>query len=294
MSSEDAERRLEISVGLAIGIALMELVGGTIAHSLALVSDSGHVFTDILALGLSIFSVRVARKPHTAKWSFGYHRAEIFAAFANGGVLFAVAILILYTGYLRLLEPVQVQGPLVLVLASIGLLGNLAMAAILLQSRQKMSLNVRGAFLHVVGDAVSSVGVIISGLLVIFTPYLFADALVAVLISILIIFSSYTLIRDSVNVLMEATPRHLELEEVAKAATTVDGVRGIHDLHVWTISSGLLALSGHLEVDTDDLERGLAIIREVSAKLQKTYGIEHVTLQLERQKLQEIERPSNA
>src|SRR5215831_2077980 len=165
MSSEEAERRLELSVALAVGIALMELVGGTIARSLALVSDSGHVFTDILALGLSIFSIRVARRPHTAKWSFGYHRAEIFAAFANGGALFAVAILILYAGYLRLLEPVQVQGPLVLTLASIGLLGNLTMAAILLQSSQKMSLNVRGAFLHVVGDTLSSVSVIISGLL---------------------------------------------------------------------------------------------------------------------------------
>ena len=292
LQTREAERRLWLTLSVAVGIAAMELVGGLIAQSLSLIGDSGHVFTDVLAIGLSIFSIRLARRPHSARWSYGYHRAEIFAALANGGALIGVALLILYTAYLRFFQPVQVQGSLVLLLASIGLAGNLVMALVLNHGRNRMSLNVRGALLHVMGDALSSVGVIVGGLIVIFTGYVSADSVVAALIGILIIGSAYALVRDSVNILGEATPRHLELEKVAKTVEEVKGVRGIHDLHVWTISSGLYALSGHLIVDTDDLEVGSAIIREVSRRLRETFGIEHVTLQLEKQVLQEIERPS--
>ena len=292
MQTREAERRLWLTISVAVGIAVMELVGGLIAHSLSLISDSGHVFTDILAIGLSIFSIRLARRPHSARWSYGYHRAEIFAALANGSALIGVALLILYTAYLRFLQPVQIQGPLVLLLASIGLVGNLVMALVLFHGKDRMSLNVRGALLHVMGDALSSVGVIIGGLVVIFSGYLLADSIVAAFIGILIIGSAYSLVRDSVNILGEATPRHLELEKIARTVEQVKGVRGIHDLHVWTISSGLYALSGHLIVDTDHLEEGAAIIREVSRKLRETFGIEHVTLQLERQVLQDIERPT--
>jgi len=178
------------------------------------------------------------------------------------------------------------------VLASIGLAGNLVMALVLFHGQNRMSLNVRGALLHIMGDALSSVGVIIGGLVVIFTGYLVADSIVAALIGILIIGSAYSLVRDSVNILGEATPRHLELEKIARTVEQVKGVKGIHDLHVWTISSGLYALSGHLIVDTDNLEEGASIIREVSRRLRETFGIEHVTLQLERQVLQEIERPT--
>lgn len=292
MQTREAERRLWLTISVAVGIAVMELVGGLIAHSLSLISDSGHVFTDILAIGLSIFSIRLARRPHSARWSYGYHRAEIFAALANGSALIGVALLILYSAYLRFLQPVQIQGPLVLLLASIGLVGNLVMALVLFHGKDRMSLNVRGALLHVMGDALSSVGVIIGGLVVIFSGYLLADSIVAAFIGILIIGSAYSLVRDSVNILGEATPRHLELEKIARTVEQVKGVRGIHDLHVWTISSGLYALSGHLIVDTDNLEEGAAIIREVSRKLRETFGIEHVTLQLERQVLQDIERPT--
>ena len=292
LQTREAERRLWLTISVAVGIAVMELVGGLIAHSLSLISDSGHVFTDILAIGLSIFSIRLARRPHSARWSYGYHRAEIFAALANGSALIGVALLILYTAYLRFLQPVQIQGPLVLLLASIGLVGNLVMALVLFHGKDRMSLNVRGALLHVMGDALSSVGVIIGGLVVIFSGYLLADSIVAAFIGVLIIGSAYSLVRDSVNILGEATPRHLELEKIARTVEQVKGVRGIHDLHVWTISSGLYALSGHLIVDTDNLEEGAAIIREVSRKLRETFGIEHVTLQLERQVLQDIERPT--
>lgn len=292
LQTREVERRLWLTISVAVGIAVMELAGGLVAHSLSLISDSGHVFTDILAIGLSIFGIRLARRPHSARWSYGYHRAEIFAALANGGALIGVAILILYTAYLRFLQPVQVQGSLVLVLASIGLAGNLVMALVLFHGQNRMSLNVRGALLHIMGDALSSVGVIIGGLVVIFTGYLVADSIVAALIGILIIGSAYSLVRDSVNILGEATPRHLELEKIARTVEQVKGVKGIHDLHVWTISSGLYALSGHLIVDTDNLEEGASIIREVSRRLRETFGIEHVTLQLERQVLQEIERPT--
>ena len=195
LQTREAERRLWLTISVAVGIAVMELVGGLIAHSLSLISDSGHVFTDILAIGLSIFSIRLARRPHSARWSYGYHRAEIFAALANGSALIGVALLILYSAYLRFLQPVQIQGSLVLLLASIGLVGNLVMALVLFHGKDRMSLNVRGALLHVMGDALSSVGVIIGGLVVIFSGYLLADSIVAAFIGILIIGSAYSLVR---------------------------------------------------------------------------------------------------
>ena len=295
VESNGVETRLWLTIGVAVAVSLVELVGGTLAHSLSLISDSGHVFTDILAIGVSIFGIRLARRPHSARWSFGYHRAEIFAALANGGVLFVVALLIISTAYLRALQPVPVQGTLTVLFASVGLAGNLVMALVLShggRDRHQKSLNLRGALFHVLGDALSSIGVIASGLIVVFTGYLLADPIVAVLISVLIVASGFSLVRDSVNILGEATPKHLKLETVARTVSQVEGVKGIHDLHIWTISSGLYALSGHLIVDTDNLEEGSRIIRDVSHRLADEFGIEHVTLQLERQVLQEIERPT--
>ncbi len=253
-----------------------------------MISDSGHVLTDVLAVGVGILTLRLGRKRHTARRTFGYHRAEIFAALINGSTLIAVAFLIIYEAYLRLQQPPTVQGPLVLAIASIGLLGNLSIAG-LLSRLGGANLNVRGVFLHTVGDALSSVAVIVSSLIVILTGYQGIDSLAAAIIGVLIMLSAYRLVRDSTNILLEATPRQMDLETIAKTISSVNGVRGVHDLHVWTITSSLYALSGHITVDTDSISESSTIVEKIEAKLKESFGIEHVTLQVEKETLESIQ-----
>ena len=290
MSSRSAEKRLWIALIISSLIAIVEFTGGFLGQSLALVSDSGHVLTDVLAVGVGILTLRLGRKPHTARRTFGYHRAEIFAALVNGSVLIGAAFLIVFEAYLRLRQPPTVQGPLVLAIASIGLLGNITNAGLLSRSR-RTNLNVKGVFLHTVGDVLSSLAVIVSSLIVIFTGYQGVDPLVAAIIGVLIMRSAYLLVRDSTNILLEATPRQMQLETIAKAIRSVEGVKGVHDLHVWTITSGLYALSGHITVDTDSISQGSTIVEKIEAKLKESFGIEHVTLQIEAEALEKIEDP---
>ena len=291
--SRNAERRLWIALVISSAIVVIEFTGGYLGHSLALLGDSGHVLTDVLGVGVSILTLRLGRLHHTARRTFGYHRAEIFAALVNGSTLIAVALLIIYEAFLRFQQPTQVQGPLVLSFASLGLIGNLATTGLLARSG-KSSLNVRGVFLHAAGDTVSSIAVIISSLVVVFAGYSGLDPLAAVLIGILIMRSAYGLVRDSTNILLEATPRHLQLENIAKTIRSVNGVKGVHDLHVWTITSGLYALSGHVTVDSETIGQGSVILEKVAVKLKESFGIEHVTLQMEKETLENIEHESSA
>jgi len=287
--SKNAERRLWIALVISSTIVIIEFTGGFLGQSLALISDSGHVLTDVLAIGVSILTLRLGRRQHTARRTFGYHRAEIFAALINGSTLIAVALLIIYEAFLRLQQQTRVQGTLVLSLAALGLLGNLTTTGLLARTG-KTSLNVRGVFLHAVGDTVSSIAVIISSLVVVFTGYSGLDPVAAVLIGILIMRSAYGLVRDSTNILLEATPKHLELESIARTIRSVEGVKGVHDLHVWTITSGLYALSGHVTLGSDKISDGSIIIGKVATKLKESFGIEHVTLQMEKEALERIER----
>lgn len=292
-SSKANERRLWIALSLSLLIVIVEIVGGLIGRSLALLGDSAHLLTDVLTVAIAILTIRLGRRKHTSRRTFGYHRAEIFAALVNGSTLVGVALVIIYNAFLRLMQPPTVEGPLVLLIASFGLVGNLAMTG-LLASGRRTSINVRGAFLHAAGDAISSVAVIVSSLVIIFTGYNAIDPLVAVVIGALIIRSAYSLVRDSANILLEATPKQFELEKVAATIQSVSGVRGVHDLHVWTITSGLYALSGHLAVETDSINEGAAIVEKVEAKLKESFGIEHVTLQIEKQNLERIQREDTA
>ena len=286
--SRSAEKKLWVALIISSIIAIVEFTGGFLGQSLALVSDSGHVLTDVLAVGVGILTLRLGRKPHTPRRTFGYHRAEIFAALINGSVLTGAAFLIIYEAYLRLQQPLAIQGPLVFSVASIGLLGNLASVGLLSQTR-KTNLNVKGVFLHTIGDVLSSLAVIASSLIVIFTGYQGVDSIAAVIIGLLIMRSAYALVRDSTNILLEATPRQMQLERIAKTIKDVDGVKGVHDLHVWTITSGLYALSGHITVATDSISQGTAILAKIEARLKEAFGIEHVTLQIERETLETIQ-----
>src|SRR5207247_3959621 len=225
LSSRAAERRLWIALSVSLLIVIVELFGGLLGQSLALLSDSAHVLTDVLTIGIAILTLRLGRRRHTPKRTFGYHRAEIFAALVNGSTLIAVALVIIYQAYLRLLQPPRVQAPLVLTIASLGLLGNLAMAGLLAQGR-KTSLNVRGAFLHVVGDTLSSLAVIISGPLIILAVYNEIDPYVATLIGVLLLHSAYGLVRDSRTLLPEVIPKQFRLEKVVAEIGSVRGVKG--------------------------------------------------------------------
>ncbi len=291
-ASRKTESRLWLGLAIASTIALVEFLGGYASHSLALVSDSGHVLTDVFTFGLSISTIRLARMPHTSKWTYGYHRAEIFAALVNGAILTGVAFLVIYEAYLRFLRPSNIEASLVISIASIALAANLAMMR-LFSRIWKTSLNIKGVFLHAVSDVLSSTGVILSGIIVLATGYTRADSIIAVLIGILILRNAFGLVRDSANVLMEAIPQHLNLETITRTILEIRGVRGVHDLHVWTITSGLYALSGHLIVDPQSLEQGSLIIAEVSNRLRGSFGIDHVTLQLEQQTFEKIQRPDN-
>lgn len=278
-----------MTLGIASGVTVIELFGGISSHSLALLSDSGHVFTDVLTIGVSILTLRLARRPHSSTRTFGYHRAEILSALVNGSTLAFIAFLIIYQAYGRLLQPSQVQGSLVVLIAFVGLAGNLTVARLFLKNWRN-SLNVKAVFLHAIGDILSSSGVIMGGLVVVFTGYNRVDPAIAILIGILILRNAYGLVRESTEVLLEATPKHLQLEAVAKAILAVEGVEGVHDLHVWTITSGLYAVSGHITVKAQTIVEGSRIIGEVSTRLRTGFGIEHVTLQLELETLEEIQR----
>lgn len=288
LSSRIAERRLWTALTISILIVAVEVLGGFLGQSLALLSDSAHVLTDVLTVGIAILTLRLGRRRHTSRRTFGYHRAEIFAALVNGSTTIAIALVIIYQAFLRMLQPPTVQGPLVLTIASLGLGGNLVITG-LLASGRKTSLNVRGTFLHAVGDTLSSLAVIISTIIIIITGFNAADPIVAAIIGVLIIRTAYSLVRDSANILLEATPKELQLERVAEAIQNVPGVVGVHDLHVWTITSGLYALSGHVMVETESLAEGSSIIDNVSAKLKESFGIEHVTLQIEKESLERIQ-----
>lgn len=287
-ASKAAERRLWFALATLILVVSVEVTGGILGQSLALLGDSAHVLTDVLTVGIAILTLRLGRMRHTPKRTFGYHRAEILAALFNGSTLIAVALVIIYEAYLRILQPSTVQGPLVLAVASVGLLGNLLIAGLLSPTR-KTNLNVRGAFLHAAADTLSSLSVIVSSIVIILSGYYGIDPLAAVLIGLLIIRSAYGLVRDSSNVLLEATPRGLELGEIAEKIKSVEGVKEVHDLHVWTITSGLYALSGHITIDSDTIIEGSVITGKVSALLKEMFGIEHVTLQMEKETLESIQ-----
>jgi cobalt-zinc-cadmium efflux system protein len=288
--SKETERRLWLGLGLAGGITLLEFFGGLASHSLALVSDSAHILTDVITFGLGILTIRLARMPHTQKRTYGYHRAEIFAALVNGGILAGIALFIIYQAYNRFQQPSTVHGTLVIAVASVALLANLSMVR-LFSRTWKTSLNIKGVFLHAVSDVLSSTGVIVSGAVIYTTGFQIIDPAIAGLIGVLILRNAISLVRDSTDVLMEAIPKHLDLTTITRTIQQVPGVRGVHDLHVWTITSGLYAVSGHVTVNSQSMEEGSKIISEISERLRTSFGIDHVTIQLERESLEKIQEP---
>jgi cobalt-zinc-cadmium efflux system protein len=275
-----AERRgLRITFFLTATILLAEVVGGYLSNSLALLADAGHMLTDVLAIGLAYMALGFATRPPTARKTYGWYRLEVLAALINGVTLVVMSLFIFWEAYERLLEPPEVSTGTMLAVASIGLVAN-AFGLFFLHGHGG-SLNMRGAYLHVLGDLLSSVAVVAGGVFMAFTGIYLVDPILSVLIGIIIIFSAYRLLRESVDVLLEATPRGMELEEVGNAIAQVEGVIGVHDLHVWCLTSGLNALSCHVEVRTDTLAASDALLGRINEMLRGRFSITHTTIQME-------------
>jgi cobalt-zinc-cadmium efflux system protein len=279
MNARDGNRRaLALVLALTASFTVVEIIGGLLTGSLALLADAGHMLSDNLSLGVALFAAWLAGRPATPEKSFGYRRAEILAALANGVTLVAISIWVFVEAYERFLEPADVLGTPMLAVAALGLLVNVVGATILYRSGGE-SLNVQGAMRHVFADALGSVGAMIAAAIIILTGWRYADPLISVAIGLLILGSSWTLLRDSTNILLEATPRGLNSEEVGRKMAAAEGIIEVHDLHIWTITSGFPALSAHVLVG--EQEDCHARRRELEEILTREYGISHTTLQVD-------------
>ncbi len=275
-----AGSRLTLGIILSSVIFIAEVTGGLISNSLALLSDAGHVFADIVALSLSAYALRQAQRPASHKMTFGYHRIGVMVAIVNAVAIFGIAAFIFFEAVQRLQSPPEVNSPVMLAVASLGLIANLVVA-FWLREAQKDSLNVRSAFWHVLGDALASVGVIIGALIIMATGLAAADAVVSIIIGLIIAASAWGILSEGVAVLLESTPAHIRLSELADAIRAVTGVKEVHDLHVWSLTPNLHALSSHIVIE-DRLTSETAQVRgQVEKLLAGRYGITHTTLQME-------------
>jgi len=271
-------RPLGIALLITVAVLVAELIGGLLSRSLALLADAGHMLTDVAALALSLFAFWLAARPPSARRTFGWRRFEIFAAFLNGVALWFIAAVIGYEAFKRLQSPPPVKSGLMLAVAAVGLAANIVVGAILFRGRGD-NLNVRGAFLHVVGDALGSVGVLAAALLISLTGSFIWDPLVSVIVCLIILWSSVILIRDSFRIFMEGTPHHLNADALRAALLAIDGVVDVHDLHVWTITSGFVSMSAHMMTrEGTDQKRTLERAQEAMASL---FKITHSTIQIE-------------
>jgi cation diffusion facilitator family transporter len=278
-----AGNRTGLTVALAIttGIMVLEIIGGLLTNSLALLSDAGHMFSDAGALALSLFAMALAARPASLRRSYGFRRFEILAALLNGATLFVMAGFILWEAVERFREPAEVAGGMMTAVAVIGLLANLASAWYLMRkSDVKSNLNVRSAYLHVIGDALGSVGAIAAGVVISLTSWYWADPLISVLVTLLIVRSAWGVTRSAVHILMEGTPETIDAGKVREALLAIDGVLDLHDLHIWTITSGLDALSCHLLIRDDQNEQ--SVLQEALNRIEKTFHIRHATIQIEK------------
>lgn len=291
------ERRFVLSIVLTALILVAEVVGGIWTGSLALLSDAGHVATDILALGLSFVALRLSALPPDNRHTYGYHRLEVLAALVNGVTLGAIAVGIFREAYLRWQTPEPIKSTEMLVIAVIGLLVNLLVIAILgghhhhdhehehhdagRHQHAHTDVNLQSAFLHVVGDAVSSVGVIVAAGIIRATSWYWVDPLVSVLIAVIIVLSAWRVLRPTLRLLMEGVPERLDLAQIGATLAEPAAVRGVHDLHVWSLCAGHVALSAHIVVDDQPLGETAALMHGLKQRLREQFGIEHTTIQIE-------------
>ncbi len=273
-------RPLVIAMAITATFLVVEVVGAYLSNSLALLADAAHMLTDVAAIGLALFAMWLVSRPTSPERTFGHLRAEILAALVNAVTLIVMAVYIFWEAWQRLQDPPEVQSGTLLVVAVAGLLANIVAAWVLSRGGgHKHNLNTRGAFLHVLGDLLGSVATIVAALVIAFTGWYAADPILSVVIGGLVVFGAWSLLRESVDVLLEAAPRGIVVADVRRAMDAVPGVEGVHDLHVWTVTSGLTALSAHVE--TTDISNWEHCMTSLARMLREQFGIAHVTLQPE-------------
>lgn len=277
---ENASRRLRLAFGLSMAILVVEVAGGIVSNSLALLSDAGHVFTDVLALGLAWFAATQALKPATPRRTFGFHRAGILAAGFNALSLVVVSLVITVEAIRRLQAPEKIDSAVMMGVAVLGLAINLYVA-ISLHAEPGENLNIRSAMLHVIGDILASVAVIVGAVVISATGLYFIDPLLSVLIALIIVGGAWSIVLESVNILMEGTPRGINVEKLIQDMKATSGVLDVHDVHVWSLAAGIHAMSGHVLVEDQALSESDSILRMLSRLLAEKYGIDHATIQFE-------------
>jgi len=273
-------KRVVLSIFITLAFVIGEAITGYFSHSLALMSDAGHNFADALALVFSWYAIWIARKPSTQQRTFGYHRVGILAALVNAVSLVVIALLIFWEAIDRLRHPEPVQSTPMIVVALIAVLMN-TVISLWLKSGAKNDLNVRSAYMHMLGDAISAAGVVVAGVVVAFTNASIADPIVSILIGILILWSSWGILKESVNVLLEAIPEGMKMDQVEQTIGGVRGVLAVHDLHVWTVGSGMVCCSCHIMVNEQSVREGEDVLRAVTEELEHHFGIAHTTIQVE-------------
>jgi len=272
-------RYLGIALGITLSFFIIELVGGILTNSLSLLTDAWHMLNDVFALVFALVAAWLALRPISVKKTYGYHRAEILAAFLNGIFLWAIVVFIFYEAIQRVQQPAEVESLNMLIIAVLGLIANGLSAVTLSRSRDE-SLNVRGAFLHVVADTLGSIGAISAGLIMFFTGWYYADPLISMMIGALIFYSSGRLIRDSLNVLLEGVPSHIDVSALERRILELKGVKNVHDLHVWCITpTQTCCMSGHVVVKKGTNRKKLLTI--LIDMLREEFEIDHTTIQLE-------------
>jgi cobalt-zinc-cadmium efflux system protein len=281
-------RRLGLALWIAGSYMVVEVVGGVVSGSLALLADAGHMFADTASLGLAYFALWMARRPAPERLSYGYRRVEVLAALANAAVLFAAAGLILIEAVERLSAPVAVRGDVMFAVAAGGLVANLVQMFVLGADREH-SLNTRAAWLHVVSDMLGSVAALASGLGILLWGAVWLDPVASLAIALLVVFSAFFLLKRTFVVLMEGAPAHLEPSGVTDAIRELHGVESVHHVHLWTITSGLEALSAHVVVDPSSNHDGL--LERIRSRLAERFHIGHVTIQIEHQPCREPDCP---
>ena len=275
---EDINKNLKIGIFLTTFIFFLELAGGLISNSLALLSDAAHVFMDAVALLLTYGAIRISERPSNRNVTFGYHRFEIFAALVNGITIIGIAFFIFYEAYGRILDPPDVKGFEVLVIASTGLIANTWVA---LKLHGHQDLNIKGAYLHVIGDALASLAVITGAVIIIFTGRTIVDPILGMVISAMLLFGAFRLVISSIRILLEFAPHHVDADKLEKALMEIDGVRGVHDIHIWSICSNIHAMSAHVLVDRIHVQQTEVLINKISGLVRERFHILHTTLQFE-------------
>ncbi len=288
IKSTKEKRALGLVLALTFSFMIIEAVAGFYTGSLALLSDAGHMLADVFAVSLAFFAIWFAEKPPTSTKTFGFYRAEILAAFFNSLLLFAISVGILIEAYKRLLAPHEIKSVEMTIVAVAGLLINLT-SAYILYKYQSGNLNIKGALYHVASDALGSVGAIVAGIIMITTKWYYADSLISILVSLLIIRGAWMLFKESAHILLEGTPKGIDLDAVEDCICSEDGVLSVHDLHAWTLTQGFEALSAHLVVENMDNTED--IISRIKKQLADKFDISHVTLQLEIEECDEANGP---